>query len=116
MLIKIPQHAYGAHMCKGTLITINMMLGGDPLKDSGLLNKSNPISNISDNTPPFLLFYGTGDTLVPLSQGQLMYEALKAKDKEVQLIEIKDALHTGVEFFQKDTWEIIYKFFKEKLV
>ena len=40
---------------------------------------ASPARNIAANPPPFLVFHGTADPLVPLSQSKLLVEALKAK-------------------------------------
>lgn len=47
--------------------------------------KISPARHIPDNPPPFLVFHGTADPLVPLSQSKLLVEALKAKGGEAEL-------------------------------
>lgn len=52
--------------------------------DPSLLQRANPISFISANTPPFLIMHGNSDFAVPWKQSQELYDALKAKGVPVQ--------------------------------
>jgi acetyl esterase/lipase len=53
----------------------------------------NPINHVSKDDPPFLLMHGDQDTVVPLSQSQIFYEALKAGGVNVSFIVVKNAEH-----------------------
>ena len=44
-----------------------------------------------------------------------MYEALEQAGADVSLIALEGADHADLPFFQREVWEIITKFFKEKL-
>lgn len=56
------------------------LLGGGPVESHpDLIRLANPINYITVDDPPFQIFHGDKDVLVPVGQGQLLAEALKAK-------------------------------------
>jgi acetyl esterase/lipase len=57
------------------------------------LRAANPITYISAQTPPFLIMHGKADGSVPWQQSQELYDALKARGVEAQLILVPDADH-----------------------
>jgi dipeptidyl aminopeptidase/acylaminoacyl peptidase len=61
---------------------------GDPAVDA-----ISPIRHVNAITVPVLLIHGKDDTVVPFEQSQLMYDALKAANKDVQLVKLKDEDH-----------------------
>jgi acetyl esterase/lipase len=93
---------------------IPMFFKGD-INDEQYQHYVNPINNITDKAPPFLLLHGTDDQTVPFEQSELFYEALNAKKIDTHLIELKGEGHAGPQFFQRPVWDIITEFFKEKL-
>ena len=60
---------------------------------AGRVQSANPITYISASTPPFLIMHGTADTAVPIEQSQILYEALKAKGVEAQLVRVPGVNH-----------------------
>lgn len=76
---------------------------------------ASPISYAAKDAPPMLLLHGTDDHTVPYEQSERMYEALEQADADVSLIALEGADHADLPFFQREVWEIITKFFKEKL-
>ena len=44
-----------------------------------------------------------------------MYAALEEKGADVQLVAIEGADHADIRFFQREVWDLITGFFKEKL-
>ena len=56
------------------------LLGGGPVETHpDLIRLANPITYLSADNPPFQIFHGAKDVMVPIGQGQLLAEALKAK-------------------------------------
>jgi len=47
---------------------------------------ASPLHQIKGKTPPFLIFHGDADPLVPLQQSQIFVQALKAAGNDAQLI------------------------------
>lgn len=77
--------------------------------------KACPVSYVTPQAPPFLLIHGTCDRTVPFSQSEAMYEALEGQGTEVDMIAIEGADHADIHFFQKEVWDRIETFFKDKL-
>ena len=61
--------------------------------DDARLDAISPIRHLEAIKVPVLLIHGRDDTVVPFEQSQLMYDALKAAKKEVQLVRLKDEDH-----------------------
>lgn len=74
-----------------------------------------PVSYVTKAAPPFLLLHGTGDRTVPFSQSEILYEALQAAGADAELIAVEGADHADLQFFQRELWEIIIRFFRGKL-
>ena len=59
------------------------LLGGAPVESHpDLVRLANPIHYITSDDPPFQIFHGDKDVFVPIGQGQLLADALKAKNVE----------------------------------
>jgi acetyl esterase/lipase len=93
---------------------IPMFFNGD-INDKQYQRFVNPVDNITDKAPPFLLLHGTDDQTVPFDQSELFLEALTAKKIDARLVGLKGEGHAGPQFFQQPVWDIIAEFFKEKL-
>lgn len=98
---------------------ISWLCGGNP-NDEPYRKKAfgmSPLHNITDgkNLPPFLMFHGKLDTLVPYeSQGLAMYKRLKEVGTDVTFYCVEDAGHNN-EFWSQQIHDIIKEFLKEKL-
>lgn len=77
--------------------------------------KACPVHYVSEQAPPFLLLHGLCDQLVPFSQSEILHDTLEEKGRDVRLVAIEEADHGGIQFYQKDVWNLITKFFNEKL-
>jgi len=75
----------------------------------------NPLTYITAKAPPFFLIHGESDETVPLEQSEILYEALISKNIDARLLIIKGAGHADANFFQRQLWNKIIEFFKEKL-
>ena len=64
---------------------------GDARRDK--LNAISPVQHANAFTAPVLLIHGRDDTVVPLSQSEVMSKALKRADKTVELIKLKGEDH-----------------------
>ena len=58
-----------------------------------LVDKLSPLKHADAVSVPVLLIHGRDDTRVPFKQSVLMYEALTAAHKDVQLVELKQEDH-----------------------
>ena len=54
------------------------------------------------------------DKTVPFTQGVELHDELEKAGCDVTLLEIEDADHADIRFFQKEIWQEIIAFFKMK--
>jgi dipeptidyl aminopeptidase/acylaminoacyl peptidase len=66
-------------------------------KDKG--DKSNVLTYVAKDAPPFLIVHGDADKSVPIKQSEQLTAALKKVDVEVTLVPVKGAGHSGPAFF-----------------
>ena len=57
----------------------NLLGGGPVATHPDLIRMANPIAYITADDPPFQIFHGDKDVMVPVGQGQLLADALKSK-------------------------------------
>ncbi len=70
-----------------------LYLGGLPKDVPALVAKSNPITYITPDDPPFLLQKGEKDCVVPVGQSRILFEALKAAGVKAELDILQEAGH-----------------------
>ena len=58
-----------------------------------VLNTISPIKHIDAIKVPVLLIHGRDDTVVPFEQSQLMFDAMKANKKDVEMVTLKKEDH-----------------------
>ena len=68
-----------------------MLVGG--FTDPALLDAASPLGYVSAGAPPFLLIHGDSDGLVPLSQSELLADALARAGAQHELIIIRGGDH-----------------------
>lgn len=91
---------------------VTQFLGGPIAQTKKLAREANPITYVSAKSPPFLIMHGDQDTLVPLSQSQLLADAIKAAGSQVDLRVINGAGHG---FPRVAHFRIVEEFFNEQL-
>lgn len=99
-----------------------MLVNGIPWQGGGSISehpekakKANPVTWISEKTPPFLLMNGDADNVVSPSQSTLLHEALLAKNVSSTHYVIKGADHAGLMWYQPEVSKIIIDFFDKNL-
>ena len=77
-----------------------------------LVAQANPITHITENTPPFYIQHGTNDCNVPTAQSQILYDALVAVigEENVTFEIIEGAGHGGSEFMEATNIEKLLAF------
>lgn len=91
---------------------VTRLLGGSTKDKRELAVSANPITYVSKDDPPILIVHGDKDPIVPLSQSELLYEALKKAGVDATLKVVPEAGHGNgiftpelakeyVEFFDK---------------
>lgn len=84
--------------------------------EEDLCRKASPITYLSFDDPPFLIFHGSGDPLVPYAQSEILQRAAKKADVESELHIIKGAKHSfHLEPRQKDLRPLVVDFFDKHL-
>ena len=67
------------------------------------------------SAPPFMIFHGTDDSTVPFSQSAELHDLLEKNGCDVTLVAINGAEHADIFFAQEKLWDMVAKFFKDKL-
>jgi acetyl esterase/lipase len=68
-------------------------LGKPALEVPELAKKANPVTYIDPGDPPVLLVHGEKDSLVPVTQSELFYNALTGAGVKAKLVRVKNAGH-----------------------
>lgn len=68
---------------------------GDPRADRARIEAVSPLRRAADWRPPVLLIHGDKDEVVPPEQSRNMDQALRRAGKEVRLVILDDARHSG---------------------
>lgn len=89
--------------------------GGNVTDNLLRLACSNPINFLSEKTPPFLLFHGAQDRIVPPNQTKILHEALKKHGIPSERIVVKNAGHAGDVWRQPTIEKIMIKFLNRYL-
>lgn len=64
---------------------------------------ANPITYVSRDDPPFLILHGTADCLVPHSQSQRLYDALRTAGDKADLHLLPGVGHADQRFMTPET-------------
>ena len=91
----------------------NILFRGNCAEHPEITAPGNPINYIHEDKdyPPFLLFHGDEDGMVPFLQSALMYEKLRACRKNVEFYKVKGADH-GTYLWTPEVIGLVVKFFK----
>jgi acetyl esterase/lipase len=69
------------------------LLGGPIEENKERAAQASPVTYVSKDDPPFLIMHGSDDRIVPVSQSQSLYDALKKAGVEVTLHVVEGAGH-----------------------
>ena len=69
------------------------LFGGPPAEHADAARAASPVSWVSADDPPFLIFHGTEDQTVPFAQGESLAEALKKSGANVTFVRMEGAGH-----------------------
>ncbi len=72
-----------------------------------------PISFVSADTPPFLIFHGNRDIRVPIAQSERLYDALQKAGVRADYYVVDGAGHGDASFYQDEKLEIVAAFLEE---
>jgi acetyl esterase/lipase len=71
----------------------SLLIGGPVQENKDKAAKANPITYVTKDDPPFLIMHGDKDPLVPLSQSEILSEALKKAGVDATLHVVKGGGH-----------------------
>jgi acetyl esterase/lipase len=94
----------------------SLLLGGPVQENKDKAAKANPITYVSKDAPPFLIQHGDKDGVVPLSQSELLADALKKAGVDVTLHVLPGAGHSGPAFFSPKNRRAVEEFFDKYLL
>lgn len=93
----------------------SMLLGKNVMLNKEEAVKICPVHFVTKDAPPFLIIHGDNDHTVPFSQGEILHDKLEEAGADVKLLVLEGADHADMPFFQRELWERITAFFKDKL-
>jgi dipeptidyl aminopeptidase/acylaminoacyl peptidase len=89
------------------------VVGGAIQDNKDKVALANPISYVSQSTPPFLIFHGNKDPLVPHCQSEKLFEKLQSEGVKSELIIVDGGEHGPGIMIDKYYTQMI-EFFKSK--
>ena len=77
--------------------------------------KASPYYEISkaDNLPPIFLAHGDSDSVVPFSQSKILADKLKEENRVYEFYTVKNADHSGWQFWTKNMFDVVENFIKK---
>lgn len=102
------------------------MAGDDPGCDADLrmlmpgaskehLKAASPVNMVKENAPPFIIFHGENDPLVPIAESEHLYEELTKHGIRADFYIVENEGHGTDAFYQREIQETITAFLKEAL-
>lgn len=85
--------------------------------DQKMVALISPVTHVTKDSAPLLLLHGTKDTLVPMSQSELLLEKYQKAGAKAELVKIQDGIHAfwNGELWFPDTMKRSVAFFREHL-
>ena len=80
-------------------------------KTPELLKSASPVTYLSKDDPPLLIFHGDKDQTVPLSQSKYVHKRYQEAGLESSLHVIEGAGHGGPQFSDSTCYELVKEFF-----
>ena len=80
-------------------------------KTPELLKSASPVTYLSKDDPPVLIFHGDKDQVVPLSQSTHLHKLCQEASLESSFHVIEGAGHGGLQFSDSTRYELVKKFF-----
>ncbi|HZI52816.1 MAG TPA: alpha/beta hydrolase [Chitinophagaceae bacterium] len=90
------------------------LIGGAIQENKGKVALANPISYVKKNNPPFLIFHGDRDMLVPHCQSERLYVKLQQEGVKSELVIISGGGHGPGVMIEK-YYDKMMAFFKEQV-
>jgi acetyl esterase/lipase len=78
---------------------VRRYLGGRPDEQPDRYREASPVSHVRADAPPVLTLHGECDSVVPVSQGQALHDALTAAGAKSTLIRVARGRHAWCDDF-----------------
>ena len=105
----------GSTMVHDAIDSPESILIGAPIQDNDdLCALANPISYIDPEDPPFLIFHGDTDPLVPHCQSELLFKGLQKAGVASQFVLVPQGAH-GPGVFEEEYFRMMTDFFLKEL-
>jgi acetyl esterase/lipase len=91
----------------------SLYIGGAIQENKAKTLLASPTSYVSSSNPPFLIFHGNNDRVVPHCQSEILYEALKKADVDVEFVLVEGGGH-GPGVHVKENIDKMVEFFNDK--
>ncbi len=79
-------------------------------QDSDFLNAASPITYLSKDDPPLLIFHGDKDNVVPKDQSEYLHQRYQAAGLDSKLYIVKGIGHGGRKFNDKNRYALVKAF------
>lgn len=80
-------------------------------KTPKLIESASPVTYLTEDDPPVLIFHGDKDQVVPLGQSEYLHKRYQELGLESSLHIIEGAGHGGLEFSDPSRYELVKEFF-----
>lgn len=90
-------------------------LGASFADKSDVYQRASPITYVTKDAPPFLLFHGTEDELVPVDQSKRLAQKLKSFGVPVQLVLLEGEHHGFTDAKNQESMKKMMDFLAERL-
>ncbi|MDO8682033.1 MAG: alpha/beta hydrolase [Armatimonadota bacterium] len=106
----------GARISRNPIV---QLLGGPVSANMQLAKLASPVTHITYDDPPILIFHGEDDNLVPIKQSEIFYKALKNAGVDATFVRVKNGGHgfppTGTEPTLEQIKSTVLRFFDKHL-
>jgi dipeptidyl aminopeptidase/acylaminoacyl peptidase len=90
-------------------------LGGSFAEKPDVYRRASPISYVTKEAPPFLLFHGTEDELVPVDQSRRLAETLRSFGVPAELVILRGERHGFTDARNQESMKRMMDFLAERL-
>jgi dipeptidyl aminopeptidase/acylaminoacyl peptidase len=90
-------------------------LGGSFADIPAVYERASPVSHVTKDSAPFLLFHGTEDELVPVDQSKRLAERLKSFGVPVRLVVLEGEKHGFSDAHNQECMKQMMAFLGERL-
>lgn len=94
---------------------VNVVFGGPPEEHPSLVALADVLDKVDPSDPPFLIFHGTADTLVPLEHSQALSDLFDEIDHDAELHVLDGAPHGGADFQTPEIQAQVAAFLSERV-